>query len=98
MFSFLKNLSKAGADYMKETALVSRAILDLEDSGVFLKGGIDSLGKSAAELGLTYNEMVSQLKKSSPLIAKMNAQMGDGLKIFTNTINVIGYFMDFFFI
>lgn len=89
VFSFLKNLSKAGADYMKETALVSRAILDLEDSGVFLKGGIDSLGKSAAELGLTYNEMVSQLKKSSPLIAKMNAQMGDGLKIFTNTIKNI---------
>lgn len=58
---------------------------DLEHSGVLLKDGFDSLAKSAYELGITHEELAQRLSKMSPIIAKLNGSMGNGVKIFENS-------------
>ena len=68
---------------------VSDVYLDLESSGVFLVNGFGDLGQVAHNLGMTYEDLAGHLKKTSPLISKLNGTMGDGLKIFDSAINGI---------
>lgn len=62
---------------------------DIETNGVFLKEGFDDLGKTAHTLGMTYDDLASHLKKTSPLIARLNGSFGNGIKSFTSAIGSI---------
>lgn len=62
---------------------------DIESSGVFLKDGFKDLGSTAYNLGMTYEDLAGHLKKSSPILARLNGTMGDGLKVFESSISNI---------
>lgn len=62
---------------------------DIESSGVFLSNGFKDLGEVTNKLGMTHQELASHLKKTSPLIARLNGSMGNGLKSFESAISGI---------
>ena len=62
---------------------------DIESNGVFLKNGFNELGQTAYNLGMTYDDLSNHLKKTSPLIARLNGSMGNGLKSFESAISSI---------
>ena len=89
LFTTLKIISEGISKQFAAADKIAKNFIDLEQSGVFLKGGINSLGAAAADLGMTYEGLANQLKKTSPLIARLNSNMGDGLEIFKTTIQNI---------
>ena len=75
--------------HIENAVKVGGVFRDLESNGVFLKNGFNDVGKSAYELGMTYDDLAGHLKRTSPLIARLNSNMGDGLKAFTTSISNI---------
>lgn len=87
--SFLDIATKAFTNYMQDTLKLSNVFRDIESSGVLVNGGFKSLGSTASSLGMTYEELAGQLKKSAPLIAKLNSSYKDGVDIFRKSIKNI---------
>ena len=91
--AFLKRFISGSIDVVKkhlDAAIeMGNVYADIESNGVFLKNGFEELGETANKLGMDYNELSSHLKKTSPLISKLNGSMGNGLKSFESAISSI---------
>lgn len=87
--TFLNVATKAVDNYMKNSVELANIFRDLESGGVFVKEGFDSLGQTAYTLGMTYEELAGHLKKVSPLIARLNNSLGNGVKTFENSMKKI---------
>lgn len=62
---------------------------DVEKSGVFLKEGFEEIFDISNEMGTSLDETMNQLKKTSPLLARLNGSVGNGVKAFGIAINNI---------
>ncbi len=100
----LKNGNKTRDAYLKTILNVAVKVLDsymdnatrlasifrgIESGGVFVKDGFNSLGQTAYKLGMTYDELADNLKKTAPLISKLNSSFGNGVKVFENSLSNI---------
>lgn len=89
---FLRALSaaiKIADKHIENAVNFGNVMIDLETNGVFLKNGFDELGQAAHTLGMTHEDLANHLKKTSPLISKLNGSMGNGLKSFQSAISNI---------
>lgn len=75
--------------YMKNTQELTSLFRNLDKNGILVKDGFDSLGDSAYNLGMTYDELANNLTKLSPIVAKLNGSMGNGVKIFEKSLMAI---------
>lgn len=75
--------------YMKNTQELTSLFRNLDKNGILVKDGFDSLGNSAYNLGMTYEELANNLTKLSPIVAKLNGSMGNGVKIFEKSLMAI---------
>lgn len=85
----LDGLMKVGDKHIQNAIKFGQIMVDTESSGVFLKNGFDELTSSAHNLGMTHEDLANHLKKTSPLIARLNGSMGNGLKSFESAISGI---------
>lgn len=86
---FLEGAGKAfkyAADANFEFVTMGR---DLESAAVQTAGGFKSVYESATNAGMTVDEFSKHLQSSSPIISKLNAGMGDGVKVFSNALKSI---------
>lgn len=87
--SFWDIASKSFTNYVQDTVKLANVYRDIESSGILIKQGFDSLGSTASSLGMTYEELAGHLKKSAPLIAKLNGSYKDGATLFKQSIQNI---------
>lgn len=87
--SFLDIATKTFTNYMQDTLKLANIFRDIESSGVLVDGGFKSLGSTASSLGMTYEELAGHLKKTAPLIARLNSSYKDGVDIFRKSIKDI---------
>lgn len=80
---------KVADKHFENAVKMGNTYVDIESSGVFLKNGFNELGDTANKLGMTYDDLASHLKKTSPLIARLNGTMGNGLKSFESAVGNI---------
>lgn len=85
----LDGLMKVGDKHIQNAIKFGQIMVDTESSGVFLKNGFDELTSTAHNLGMTHEDLANHLKKTSPLIARLNGSMGNGLKSFESAISGI---------
>lgn len=77
------------AKYFRESESVGGVYQDIEQNGILLRNGFNELGQTAYKLGMTYEELAGHLKKTSPLIARLNGTAGNGVKVFESSLSSI---------
>lgn len=87
--NFIFNMMKIVNKSFESTVDVVNTFRDIESSGVMVKSGFDSLWESANLAGVQLNDFGKYLGKISPTIAKLNANMQDGVKLFGESMNKI---------
>lgn len=87
--TILNLTTKALDNYMKNSVQLSNIFRSIEEGGVFVKDGFDSLGQTAYRLGMTYEELANNLRKTAPLISRLNSSVGNGVKVFEDSLNGI---------
>lgn len=89
----LKRIANATFDvldkHLDKAIELGNVYTDIESNGVFLKNGFKDLGEATNKLGMTHQELAGYLKKTSPLIAKLNGSMGNGIKSFQTAVSSI---------
>ena len=80
---------KALDSYMDNATRLASIFRGIESGGVFVKDGFNSLGQTAYRLGMTYDELAENLKKTAPMISKLNSSFGNGVKVFENSLSNI---------
>lgn len=87
--NFIFNMMKIVNKSFESTVDVVNTFRDIESSGVMVKSGFDSLWESTNLAGVQLNDFGKYLGKISPTIAKLNANMQDGVKLFGESMNKI---------
>lgn len=82
---FMKSFSKS----MSSSTTLANVWRQIDKSGVSVLGGMDAVTKSAYNLGMSYEEITSNLSKLNPVIAKLNGTMGNGLQAYDRALSSI---------
>ena len=82
-------LTKALAKNVKEVIDLSNTFRGIESSGAYVKEGFQTLFDTARSTGMSMEELAGHLRSSAPLIAKLNSSVGDGVKVFKQSLSSI---------
>lgn len=88
----LKAMAKGVSSTVKEQITLANIFRDIESSGVYVKDGFKSIGKSANKAHLSYEQFSKSIAKLAPTIAKLNGSMGklsNGVTVFSNSMGAL---------
>lgn len=84
--TFVGVVSQAYSKSLKSSITLAETFRKIDQSGVTVVGGMDAITKSAYNLGMSYDEITANLSKLSPVIAKLNGTMGNGLRAYEKSL------------
>ena len=84
--TFIGVVSQAYSKSLKSSITLAETFRKIDQSGVTVVGGMDAVTKSAYNLGMSYDEITANLSKLSPVIAKLNGTMGNGVKVYEKSL------------
>lgn len=87
--TFIGVVSQAYSKSLKSSITLAETFRKIDQSGVTVVGGMDAVTKSAYNLGMSYDEITANLSKLSPVIAKLNGTMGNGLQAYDKALSNI---------
>lgn len=87
--TFVGVVSQAYSKSLQSSSTLAETFRKIDQSGVTVVGGMDAVTKSAYNLGMSYDEITANLSKLSPIIAKLNGTMGNGLQAYDKALSNI---------
>jgi len=87
--SITDSLTKFFKSYVNSAEKLGSFFQNIDRTGVILSGGLNQLRESAVELGMSQNDLLSTIKKTSPLLARLSGSGKDSLATFTRTVSTV---------